>query len=291
MNVKQKILFSLFTLTYALSGQAQSYPDGLSFVGLSHDQWSIYATQSGQLKTLPSVSEPRTPSFHTKSQRYAYIASDASVHEVGLQGLSDTVVKKAEAGHAFTQPAYDEDGKRLFVVSLKEGASVDTDILVRENGRWYIAVNQRSAQFEPFFHSPAKLYYANVHCTEDCGRIIQEIWRKDLVSGIAEQVTLTNAIARQPVVSKDGKDLYFSSNKAGYYHIWQLSLANQTYRQLTDGAVTDESPALDGDGHLYFIRHSDNRPVTIMQWQDGGEPIALALPAEITDLRDLEIRP
>lgn len=46
MNVKQKILFSLLFLTYALSGQAQSTPDGLSFVGLSQEQWSIYATQS-----------------------------------------------------------------------------------------------------------------------------------------------------------------------------------------------------------------------------------------------------
>ncbi|MGR9116095.1 MAG: TolB family protein [Gammaproteobacteria bacterium] len=291
MQLKQKKLLFIISLSYAAHGLAQSYPVGLSFVGLSNDQWAIYAAQSGRLAKLSSASEPRTPIFHNKTQRYAYIGADASLHEVDLQNSADNIVKPSLPGHAYTQPTYDDEGKRLFVVSLKEGTSVDTDILMRENGRWRTAVNQRSAQFEPYFQEPSTLYYANVHCTEDCGRIIQEIWRKDLISGIAEQVTLTNSISRQPVVSKDGKDLYFSSNKSGYYHIWRLSLATNTYHQLTTGAVTDENPALDGDGKLYFIRHTNNRPVAIMQWQERGEPIEIALPARISEIRDLEIRP
>lgn len=289
--VKIKKLLFIIGLSYAFNGLAQSYPAGLSFVGLSNDQWAIYAAQSGELDKFPSASEPRTPSFHLKTQRYAYIGADASLHEANLQNSADSIVKPSLPGHAYTQPAYDDEGKRLFVVSLKEGASIDTDILIRENGRWNIAVNQRSAQFEPYFHGPSTLYYANVHCTEDCGRIIQEIWRKDLIGGIAEQVTLTNSIARQPVLSKDGNDLYFSSNKAGYYHIWRLSLATNTYHQLTSGAVTDESPALDSDDKLYFIRHADYRPVAIMQWQEGSEPVEIPLPDGISDVRDLKIRP
>ncbi|MGZ8944051.1 MAG: TolB family protein [Methylococcaceae bacterium] len=291
MPLIQKTILFLIAMSYAVTGLAQSYPAGLTFVGLNHDQWAIYAMQSGQLSKLSSASEPRNPSFHAKSQRYAYIGSDASLHEVSLKNSADSAVKPAQTGHAYTQPAYDDEGKRLFVVSLKEGASVDTDILMREDGHWKIAVNQRSAQFEPYFQAPSTLYYANVHCTEDCGRIIQEIWRKDLISGIADQVTLTNAIARQPVVSRDGKELYFSSNKAGYYHIWRLSLATNTYQQLTAGAVTDESPALDVDGKLYFIRHSGNKPVAIIQWQESGTPIEIPLPDGVTDIRDLEIRP
>lgn len=291
MQLKQKTILFLIAMSFSVAGFTQTYPAGLSFVGLDHGQWGIYAMQSGQFTKQKSVSEPRTPGFHNKTQRYAYIASDASLHEVNMQNSADTIVKRSEKGHAYTQPAYDDEGKRLFVVSLIEGASVDTDILVRKDGRWTIAINQRSAQFEPYFNAPNTLYYANVHCTEDCGRIIQEIWRKDLTSGIAEQVTLTNAIARQPVLSKDGKALYFSSNKAGYYHIWRLVLATNEYQQLTTGAVTDESPALDGDGKLYFIRHADHQPTAIMQWQEGGDPIPLSLPEGIGDIRDLEIRP
>ncbi|WP_158307449.1 TolB family protein [Methylomonas methanica] len=275
---------------FSLNALAQVIPSGLSFMGLNQNQWLIYVEKSGIFTELPAISEPRNPSFNYKSQKYAYIGSDASLHEASYLDSADSILKLAGKGHAYTQPAYDEDGKRLFLVSLKEGASVDTDILVRENGQWKIAVNQRSAQFEPYFQPPNTLYYSNVHCTEDCGRIIQEIWRKDLTSGIAEQVTLTNSIARQPVVSKDGETLYFSSNKAGYYHIWQLSLASNTYRQLTSGAVTDESPALDSEGHLYFIRHSADGRGGIMQWQDGAEPIELTLPEGVTDVRDLKIR-
>lgn len=291
MQLKLKTIVFFIATTFVFSAYGQPYASGLSFVGLSNGQWSIYSMEANQFKKLPATSEPRTPTFDNSLQRYAYIGSDAALHEVTRQTKADVIVKPSGKGQAYTQPAYDDTGKRLFLVSLKEGASVDTDILVRENGHWKIAINQRSAQFEPYFQAPNMLYYGNVHCTEDCGRIIQEIWRKDLVSGIAEQVTLTNAIARQPVLSRDGKVLYFSSNKSGYYHIWQLTLATQSYRQLTSGAVTDESPAVAADGTLYFIRHADQQSAEILQWQEGAEPVRLPLPEDIVELRDLEIRP
>ena len=122
----------MIAISYAVIGQAQSYPVGLSFVGLNNEQWAIYAMQPGQFSKPPSASEPRNPCFHAKTKRYAYIGSDASLHEVNLQNSADSVVKPARTDHAYTQPAYDDEGKRLFVVSLKEGASVDGFIGERE---------------------------------------------------------------------------------------------------------------------------------------------------------------
>ena len=134
-------------------------------------------------------------------------------------------------------------------------------------------VTQRSAQFEPYFHAPDTLYYANVLCTEGCGRVIQEIWRKNLVSGQAEQLTLMNAIAQQPVVSPDGKWLVFSSDKAGNFHLWRMELATRRVEQLTAGRVTDISPAVDGNGEVYFIRRSRDG-TRLMRRGGGREPAA-----------------
>jgi Tol biopolymer transport system component len=177
-------------------------------------------------------------------------------------------------------------------VLLKDGASVETDIAAVDpaTDSENVVVAQRSAQFEPHFYPPAMLYYSNVLCTEECGRIIQEIWRKNLVSGEAEQVTLVNAIARQPVVSPDGRWLYYSSNKSGNFHVWRLDLQTGTYERLTDGVVTDISPALDGQGQLYFIRKSPTG-TQLMHLGSSREPEPIPLPPSMTDIRDLEIRP
>jgi Tol biopolymer transport system component len=145
-------------------------------------------------------------------------------------------------------------------------------------------VTQRSAQFEPYFHAPRTLYYSNVHCTIGCGKIIQEIWRKDLISGEAEQITLLNAIARQPVIS--GQWLYFSSNKAGNFHIWRMSLETGRYERLTEGRVTDINPALDRQSNLYFIRHTPTGTALMQRRTDGT---LQTLPKTLENFRDLEI--
>jgi Tol biopolymer transport system component len=204
----------------------------------------------------------------------------------------ERVLALPDKDRGYTQPAYGEDGDPLFVVVLKEGASADTDILSLgvDRGNREPVVARRSAQSDPAPGTDGWLYYSNVHCTTDCGHIIQEIWRKDLVSGEAEQLTLLNALSRQPVLSGDGKTLYFSSNRGGNFHIWSLDRAAGRYRQLSDGLVTDTDPAIDADGTLYFIRRSPSG--TRLMSRDGtGRIVEVTLPEGITDLRDLEIDP
>lgn len=286
-------LITFLTLLIGLSElvHAESLPYGISFVGLEGTEWALYTNiqHESRLAKVPTLTEPRTPTINPETKKAIYIGADAGVNELNLNGGKTETILKAKQGHAYTQPTFDHQGNRLFVASLKEGASVDTDILVRKNGKWKIAIRQRSAQFEPFFHPPHSLYYSNVHCTEGCGKIIQEIWRKDLVSDIAEQITLVNAIARQPIVSHDGEWLYYSSNQAGNYHIWRMSLKNREYQRLTEGSVTDESPALDGEGNLYFIRHASDGSTKILKRGKNGALNEMLLPDGVENIRDLEI--
>ncbi|MEO0444185.1 MAG: hypothetical protein AAFZ92_10700 [Pseudomonadota bacterium] len=292
-------LLSLLVLLpgIAAADDCQQWPKGLVFVGLTDQGWQTYVvTQNGQSpKPLPIDTEVRTPVVSSKNNAVFYIDDAAQVSQFPLKksSLKDKNTKvllspSAEASYA--QPEIDEKNNALYVVQLKQGKSVDTDILKLD-----LATNtttpliiQRSAQFEPKLSAPW-LYYSNVHCVLGCGNIIQEIWRYHTISGSAEQVTLLNTISRQPSVDKNNKWLYFSSNAAGNYHIYRQSLAqkNSQPKQLTQGAVTDMSPALSGE-KLYFIRQQVNNTALMCRTQ-AGELHALPLPKGITQLRDLEI--
>jgi hypothetical protein len=262
----------------------ETWPQGLSFVGLSADRWQLYIVQPSALEPqiVETFLEPRTPTYAVQTGKIAYLGADGTLREKLLESGEERILLKPDAQRTFTQPAYDAAGKRLVIVALKEGASVDTDILTLDDEK--PVVTQRSAQFEPYFHAPRTLYYSNVHCTIGCGKIIQEIWRKDLISGEAEQITLLNAIARQPVIS--GQWLYFSSNKAGNFHIWRMSLETGRYERLTEGRVTDINPALDRQSNLYFIRHTPTGTALMQRRTDGT---LQTLPKTLENFRDLEI--
>lgn len=280
----------LMLFTTAASALAETWPAGLSFVALAGERWQLYLVAPGttELQAVHTASEPRTPTYNAKTGKVAYMGADGNLHETSLADGTDRVLLKASAQETFTQPAYDDRGERLFVVVLKEGNSADTDIMALAGNTRKSVVQQRFAQFEPYFHEPYTLYYSNVLCVVGCGKIIQEIWRINLITEDAEQLTRINAIARQPVVSKDGQRLYFSSNQAGNFHIWQLELATNRYQRLTDGWVSDLSPALDSEETLYFIRQSPEG-TRLMRLNRNGALRAMTLPEGIEEVRDLEI--
>lgn len=279
-------------LLWSHSSNASSWPSGLSFVGLKAGVWQLLVVPRGAStpQAIPLPLEPRTPAYSGNTSRVAYIGADGGLREFDLASGRERVLALPDRNHGYTQPAYGKGGEELLVVVLKEGASVDTDIVAidRNKARRQPVVSQRSAQFDPAIGADGWLYYSNVLCTTDCGQIIQEIWRKDRVSGVARQLTLLNALSRQPVSSEDGGTLYFSSNRGGNFHIWSLDLVAGEYRQLSDGRVADTDPAVDARGNLYFIRRSP-AGTRLMRRGDDGNLVEVALPEGITDLRDLEI--
>ena len=291
MIINRLYFFWIFWLTLP-AAMAQNWPSNMSLVGYIDDHWQLYVIQPGSamLQAIPTDSEPRTPTYNPAVGKIAYVGANGSLHEINLKQNSERILLQPEPKQAFTQPVYDDEGKNLFVVVLKDGTSIDTDIIILRGERQQLLVKQHSAQFEPYFQPPHTLYYSNVLCTVGCGKIIQETWRINLLTEDAEQLTLMNAIVRQPMLSMDGNYLYFSSNKAGNFHIWRLHLKDNIYQQLTKGRVSDSSPAMDSAGQLYFIRQSP-KGTSLMQYDSAGILHTLALPEGIVDIRDLRINP
>jgi len=286
------VSFLILLPRIATANNCQHWPKGMAFVGLTGQGWQTYVvTKNGQSPNpLPIETEVRTPVVSSENNTVFYIDDAAQVSQFSLSDNKTTVLLSPSAEASYAQPEIDENNKVLYVVQLKQGKSVDTDILRLdlEKNTTEPLITQRSAQFEPKLSAPW-LYYSNVHCVLGCGKIIQEIWRYHIISGSAEQITLLNVISRQPTVDNNNQWLYFSSNAKGNYHICRQSLAlkNTQPTQLTTGAVTDMSPVL-ADDKLYFIRQKV-QSVKLMCLTQEGELHKLPLPKGVTQIRDLEI--
>lgn len=265
---------------------AQAYPPQLLFVGLSSGQWKLFVGAGSQLVTVDTSSEPRTPAFAFEHKRVAYISAAGELRELDLSQKRDTLLMAPSADAAYTQPVYRPGTVDLYLVALKQGTSVDTDIVHfdRATAKMQPVLRQRSAQFEPTFSSDGQqLIYSHVACASECANIIQEVWGMRLSSGTVEQLTLLNAISRQPALAASGT-LTFSSNQAGHFQLWQRSKPGKL-TQLTQSQAVDEAPVTGEAGEIYFIRREASGG-RLMLRAPGGQLRALELP-DISDIRDL----
>jgi Tol biopolymer transport system component len=284
------LLGALLSCTAAQA--AADLPVGLSFIGLKDRLWRVYVVdRAGALQEVATAQEPRAASVSLATARVVYVSADGDLRSAALRGGDERIVAARSKERAMAQPVLAPDGASAFVVEMKQGASADTDILQLRlsGGAPRAVVSQPGAQFEPSLARGGRyLLYSSVSCVLGCGRILQEIWRKDLLGGDAVQLTLLNAIARQPFVAPDGAAIYFSSDKAGNFHIWRMGADGSQPAPVTSGAVTDSNPVVDGDGRVYFVRH-DASGVKFMRLEPGGRETQLAPPAGVEDIRDLEI--
>ena len=67
-------------------------------------------------------------------------------------------------------------------------------------------------------------------------------------AGELSLLTSTEGRDRQPIFSRDGRWLLFTSNRSGNLDLWLLDRATGEYRQLTDDRAQDWDPAFTADG-------------------------------------------
>jgi hypothetical protein len=264
-------------------------PAGLAFVGLVDGEWRLFVTrEEDALQKISTATEPRTPAYSARLARVAYIAADGVLRELDLRSGIDAELLRPSKTVAYTQPAYRPTSEELYVVALREGSSIETDIgrVDRSTQRFVVVLHQRSAQFEPSFtRDGGRMIYSNVACASECPKIIQEVWTMEMGSGVAEQLTLFNAVARQPAVDPQGA-VVFASNREGFYQLWRATEAGGETVALTHERAVDESPVVSDSGDVYFIRRTE-AGARLMRLDRTGEVAVVRLNASITDLRDL----
>ncbi len=86
--------------------------------------------------------------------------------------------------------------------------------------------------------------------------------------GDGRWLTRGNSADRQPVYSRDGQWIAFSSNRGGSLDLWMVSRQTGAVRRLTDDAAEDWDPAFTPEGRLLW---SSNRTGHFEIWTAGAD--------------------
>ena len=149
-------------------------------------------------------------------------------------------------------PSFSPDGKEISFAQFRlpeQGDDTDLMIYKMETKQIRRLIDQYAIQIWPVW-SPdgSRIVYANMHCSGECGRLIQELWIADPMEKWSRQLLLTHAFCQHPVWSPDGKKIAFSSDQSGNYDIWIVDLETWHLQQITSHANLDVKPAWSPDG-------------------------------------------
>lgn len=278
-------LFICLTSTY-LQATCNNLPDDSIFVGLNQEQWQLYHMSDNRLRLVETNTEPRYPAISSSGRFLAYIDQSGQVIQLDLKNKKSTILLNTNQ-NAYIQPEYSQDEKSLYLVELVNGISQNTNIVKYHLKDKKITrfIDQPGSQFQPRLINDW-LYYINVACVNDCGRIIEELWRRHVISRSAEQVTHLNHMSRSPVIYDD--KLTFLSNRTGLYQIFTQTtkpLATH-YDQLLDDEASYDFLNVNND-YLYAIRRQKNQEALVCI--HNNKVSLIELPASIQRMRNLDI--
>jgi hypothetical protein len=325
-NIISILLFPLFSFLASVSfaaGNGTHSQQVLLLVGFDGTAWYPY--------TLELPEKGKIESHHwQKKQSIADLFSITRQPGTGdffVKNNSGTLQRFTESGEYISDLPNQDRAKPytqlractngLVMVQLLQGKSSDTQLIkytepdeaeknpqkkgskLSIDTQYQLLNKQVSSQFHPLVVGDT-LYYGHVSCRQDCNPVIQEIWKKSLITGSPRQLTLLNATTYLHSVSADGgKFGFLSSNKHGYYHIARLDIASGNLVWLTSGHVTDSFPSIANDGALYFIRFS-SQGTQLMKFpgdiafsdnsnEEKTPPVSIALPENVQKIRYLEL--
>jgi len=281
--------YRLYALILCLLPLVAKADAGFLAVGLDEksQQWTLYLQPEGsEWQAIETDDEPRTPDYNALQKTTAYADSQGNIRMI-KDGV-DSIVFAAGDTYTLTQPVFTEQGDAVYMVALKNGNSLDTDIVRGElsSGEIQSVVGQRSAQFEPFVVDD-EIYYSSVSCVPpSCHRIIEDIWKINPVSRVAEQLTRFNAISREPVVHDS--NIYFISDLSGQFRLHTLVDGKSV--PLTSAKGIDSSPGVAENGDVVFIQKNRSSPDVLKIWfKATGEIAEIAGPPGTVKLRDFGV--
>jgi Tol biopolymer transport system component/DNA-binding winged helix-turn-helix (wHTH) protein len=164
-----------------------------------------------------------------------------------------------------SQPDYSPDGTRLaFAASRGGGMGVR---MCGVDGTGCVDFDPKDSLARPAW-SPDGRSLAAVGWQEQDKPL--DIYRLEVESRFVRRLTTDNAVDSMPSWSRDGRWLYFASDRSGRFEIWRMPSAGGDARQLTHGGGITAYESADGRW-LYFMNAGDFGTVWRMA-ADGGEP-------------------
>lgn len=122
-----------------------------------------------------------------------------------------------------------------------------------------------------------------------------DLWKASLKNDSKQQLTKNAGdVNSQPMISPDGKYIYFNSNRSGNVQIWRMDAEsgdNQT--QITFGEKESALfPQISPDGNIiYYLKRGDKKNSIWRKFLDSGKEELLPIEGDITPLIELALSP
>ena len=283
MKITILLLFSLMLLA---TDKLPAY----AFLGYDGRDWVVSVIEpDGDTKEIRLQQEPHSFDYDFKKNRVIYIGDNGTLYLYDKGHESKVSLPKTTS--KYTQPSFLCSLNAFYAVELLNGNSKSTQIISIDLNNSHVStvVQQNSSQFEPSQINQQTLLFTNLVCNHGCGKLMQEIWKKDLVLGTSDQLTLLNAFSNNPSVHPNDHWLFFSSNKNESYHIWAKDLhSDKRAFEVTEGSGMDSFVNALGKGAFLYIRQ-DRGDHALMYGDIERSSYKIALPRPYEKIRQLKV--
>jgi Tol biopolymer transport system component len=264
----------------------QFSPDGKKIAYLSNQEFDygstglyIYDLATKKSKNIiSSISTNYSWSPDSKKILYAKRNRVNLHHETYFDIYEYDIAKKDEKRlttnlRAFS-PSYSPDGNRIVFIVNKDGV---TNLRISDS-------NGKNIKNLTSFRDGEQVY--NPKFTPDGKNIVfdfsleesRKIAMIDIESGNMEFIINEPGFdSRNPVVSKDGKKLFFSSNETGIFNIYTFDLETSDKKQITNVLGGAFMPSIDENGNIvYASYHSTGYKIALLNNFIENDPSQVA---------------
>lgn len=227
----------------------------MAFVANLDGNWDLFITdENGKnaIQLTRTEYDEKDPNWSFDRKKIVFSNSAGQLMIMDVEKGDAHQIAETELKTPKISPSFSPDGKQIAFARFRlpeEGD--DTDLMIhnvetKENRR---LIDQYAIQMWPAW-SPdgSRIVYANMHCSGECGRLIQELWITAPSEKWSRQLLLTHSFCQQPVWSPDGSKIAFASDQSGNYDVWVVDLKKWELRQITTDDGLDVKPAWSPDG-------------------------------------------
>lgn len=258
-------------IAWAADGQSIVY-SASSDAGLEHYLWRVAVDGSGKPERLEIARRQASfPAVAAGGRSLAF-----------AQGSSDRDILKWEAGggaaapfisSTWTEdnPQYSPDGGRIAFASSRSGAGTEIFVCGRDGSNPTQLTEGRGRRNGSPRWSPDGRWLVFDGQGED-GR--WHVYRIGAAGGKPERLTQAPGDDAVPVYSRDGRWIYFASDRSGRFEIWRMAAAGGAAVQITTGGATVAMESWDGKTIYFQNAESPQRllsPVRARSVQGGGD--------------------